>query len=189
MDPFWAAVLGGGVGGVIVAIVESVLGRFREHERWLRDQRHRTYAEFLDIAQRAYDAHRRVLATAVDSHEPDRAVGRELSNLEAVAQALAAAERRIQVIGTPAMRELALRVRLAHESFGRAVEDSFSGLTVKQGGNPMSELAEYQMQEYEVRDFANGARRELGAGRDLRYRLRRWRRWRRARNRNRPRKV
>lgn len=39
MDPFWAAVVGGGVGGVLVAMVESVLSRSREHERWLREQR------------------------------------------------------------------------------------------------------------------------------------------------------
>jgi len=168
MDPVWAAILGGAVGGVIVAVVESFLGRSREHQRWLRDRRQRAYSEFLDIAHRTLEVHNDIWFRA-KSPRPDEPVVAKGPEMLELFKELSAAVRRMDLIATPAMRDRAFSLMLNVGAFGEAFEQYISGA----GDDPMAGLEVWQIEEHRVIEFSDAARRELGAGRDIRYRLRR----------------
>lgn len=172
MDPLWAAILGGAVGGVIVAIVESVLGRSREHERWLRDHRQRVYADFLGSAHRALDVQSDISFRA-ENLKPDEPVAAKGAELMELFSELTAAARRMDVIASAAMRQRSLSMLVQFAAFGNAVEEYITGSAKARGEDPIAGLAAWQVQNYQVTEFAEAARRELGAGRDIRHRLRR----------------
>src|SRR5688572_7356524 len=126
MDPFWAAILGGAVGGVIVAFVESFLGGRREHERWLRDMRQRAYSEHHDILIRIVEAHQEFWFRASQPQD-DEPVEETAATLNGLFGELTVSTRRLDLIATPRMRERAMRFLLSVAGFMSAVEQIITG--------------------------------------------------------------
>lgn len=173
MDPFWAAILGGAVGGVIVALVESFLGGRRDHERWLRDKRQHAYSEHHEILIRIAEAHEEFWFRARQP-QADEPLEETASNLNALFGQLTVSTRRLDLIATPGMRQRAMRFLLGVAGFMSAVEQIVTGAAAAQGNDPDELLETWQINESLPLEFADAARAELGAGRDLRYRMSRW---------------
>lgn len=172
MDPFWAAILGGAVGGVIVAVVESFLGGRREQERWLRDQRQRAYAKHHDILIRIVQVHQE-LWLRVRQPQEDEPFEQSVAELNALFGKLTVSTRRLDLIASPAMRQRAMKFLLSVAGFLAAVEQIITGSAAAHGEDPTELLETWQIDESLPVEFADAARAELGAGRDMRYRLRR----------------
>jgi hypothetical protein len=179
MDPFWAAILGGAVGGVIVALIESFLGGRREQERWLRDKRQRAYAEHHDILIRIVETHQELWFRARQP-QADEPLEESAAKLNALFGELSVSTRQLDLIATPNMRQRAMRFLLSVAGFLSAVEQIITGAAAAHGEDPNELLETWQINESLPLEFAEAARAELGAGRDVRYRMSRWvrNRWR-----------
>ena len=101
MDPFWAALLGGAVGGVIVAIIDSFLSRSREHDKWITEQRQERYAELVRAAEGVYRVQNQVM---------EEAKGRDITGslrqsihqrLEAARVEMEMAQLQLQLVASP----------------------------------------------------------------------------------------
>lgn len=169
MDPLLAAILGGAVGGVIVAVVESFLGRSREQERWLRDQRQRLYVHFVELAEEASVSHERALDAASRLNTDD--VESVALAAEGLTEQMGKAVRTFDVIASPAMRNRAYRVRFLHRTFLRAAHEFANGAATLEG---MEAMQRPQISLAEMSDFTVAARRELGSGHDRLSRLVSW---------------
>lgn len=166
MDPLWAAILGGAVGGVIVAVVESVLSRSREHGRWIREQRQRHYAEFIGTA----NALRREQRDGVDrllsgGTEP---VSVQKAQIVAAMREVEAAWYRLSMVASHSMM-----VRAAMFE-NRGYDFLLSFEQVERYEAHAKDLWDQVTGLDDLEEFTEAARRELGAGHDLRPRLRRW---------------
>jgi len=171
MDPFWAAILGGAVGGVIVAVVESLLGGRREQERWLRDQRQRAYAEHLDLLIRIVEAHQE-LWYRYRQPQADEPIEETVTRMNALFGELSASTRRLDLVATPGMRQRAMTFLLSVGGFLAAMEQIITGAAAARGEVPNELIETWQIDESLALEFAQAARAELGAGRDVRYRIR-----------------
>ena len=172
MDPVVAAILGGVVSGAIVAAWSSFLTRSREHERWLREQRQKAYAEFVDELSAVHQLQQSI-GDALRQHRTlTRADRRRLEDGDNRVTATLA---RLTVIASRSMLDRAETLRW------RAWE-MLDGIDRIGMSEPMGVEAEnvswWYLESEEVEAFATAARRELGAGRDLRHRIGAWWRWR-----------
>lgn len=169
MDPFWAAILGGAVGGVLVAVTESLLSRSREHEKWLREQRQRIYLDFVELAEGLSRSHERALDAASRLDTGD--LKREILGASAVKAELDKVVRLFDVIASPSMRDRAYRLRGLNHAFSQAADDFVDGNATLQG---LEAMQGPWISWVEMSDFTQAARRELGGGHDRGRRLESW---------------
>lgn len=172
MDPFWAAIIGGAVGGVIVAFVESFLGGRREHERWLRDKRQAAYSEHHDLLIRVAEAHQEFWFRT-GQPQADEPFEETIADLNLLFGELSVSTRRLDLIATPQMRDRAMMLLLNVGAFMSAAEHMMKGVPGPEGEDPNELIEAWQIDEGLASEFAEAARAELGAGRDVRYRIRR----------------
>lgn len=172
MDPFWAAILGGAVGGVLVAIVDSFLGGRREQERWLRDKRQHAYSEHHDLIIRIVEAHQE-LWLRFRQPQADEPIEETVAQMNALFGELSSSTRRLDLIATPGMRGRAMVFLLNVGAFLAAMEQIITGAAAARGEDANELIETSQIDEGLALAFADAARAELGAGRDVRYRIRR----------------
>lgn len=161
MDPFWAAILGGAVGGVMVAIIDSFLTRSREHERWLREERQRRYTELVDSMERMYTFQDHVMATYrsyLPEPPPDKVFVDLHDELESKRLVAEAALLRLRLVASPRMTDE------ADELVGRASE-VWELVHFTAGPLTLDQLYERQLEYEEIQGFIESARRELRSGR------------------------
>lgn len=169
MDPVWAAILGGAVGGVIVAFVESFLSRSRDHQRWLREQRQQRYGDVIRTAEATYRLHNEVLASV----RPMDLVTGELRDkikrrLAADEPQIEAANVQLQLIASPRMVEKGSELA----SWSNELWWLFEG---SENEPVEAKLVRERTLYWElIEEFIQAARADLGAGRDYAGSVRMW---------------